>query len=209
MACAAFYPAYRMNASGSRMEATRYMTDTSSNPSILRVSDLAQNRATPFALRPDVKDLTAITAELDLIALRKLTFVGQLNAVGERDWTLTAKLGATVIQPCVATLTPVTTRIDVAITRRYIADMPTYSEEEEVEMPDDDNAERLPAMIDIHETMVEALALHLPLYPRAESEEMAETVFTEPGKKPMTDKDARPFAGLAALRDQLSSEDDT
>ena len=56
--------------------------------------------------------------------------------------------------------------------------------------------------------MVEALSLNLPLYPRAPDAELEQTVFSKDGVKPMTDEDARPFAGLAALRSQLDDDTD-
>ncbi len=80
-----------------------------------------------------------------------------------RDWRLEAKLGATVVQPCVVTAEPVTTRIDDPVTRRYLAQMPE-PQGDEVEMPEDDSAEPLPDVLDLSAVMAEALALALPLY---------------------------------------------
>ncbi len=54
--------------------------------------------------------------------------------------------------------------------------------------------------------MFEALTLALPLYPRADGADLGEPVFTEPGKRPLTDEDARPFAGLKDLRDRLKKD---
>jgi hypothetical protein len=48
--------------------------------------------------------------------------------------------------------------------------------------------------------IIEALALSLPAYPRKDGVEATVVGVTEPGKAVMTDEDARPFAGLAALR---------
>ena len=45
--------------------------------------------------------------------------------------------------------------------------------------------------------------LTLPEYPRAEGAQLGEAVYTKPGHAPMKDEDARPFAGLASLKDQL------
>ena len=56
------------------------------------------------------------------------------------------------------------------------------------------------------QVLAEALALALPDYPRGDEEVIGEQVFTEPGKEAMTDEDAKPFAGLAALRDKLTGE---
>ena len=44
-----------------------------------------------------------------------------------------------------------------------------------------------------------ALALALPLYPRAAGVELGEAVFTEPGLAPLREGDLKPFAALAGL----------
>lgn len=182
------------------------MTQLPSHP--LRVGDLPTGRPTRFELVPDDAALAAIADDLGLLALRKLRFKGEIRAEGREDWLLVADLGATVVQPCVVSLEPVTTRIDERITRRFVARMPETAEDgEEVEMPEDDTLEPLGSIIDPAATMIESLALALPLYPRAEGAELGERQFTEPGKKAMTDEETKPFAGLAALRDKLDKKD--
>lgn len=175
-------------------------------PNALRVADLKPGRATRFDLRPEAAALEALRAELDLLGLRKLRFTGALVAEGKRDWRLQADLGATVVQPCTVTLAPVTTRIDQRIDRLFVAGMDTPAGEE-VEMPEDDSREPLGEVIDLDAVMTEALSLALPDYPRADGAALAETQFTEPGQTAMTDDDAKPFAGLAALRDKLEKKD--
>ncbi|WP_424986313.1 YceD family protein [Microbulbifer sp. S227A] len=177
------------------------MPDTTS----LRVADLPQNTPTTFELRPDPAAQKALADELGLSGLRKLRFAGQVAAQGARDWELTGTLGATVVQPCVVTLEPVTTRIDVDVRRLYVADLPEVTGDE-VEMPEDDSVERLAAVIDPGAVMAEALALALPLYPRKAGTEATNAVFAQKGIKPMSDDDARPFAGLAELRDALKKD---
>jgi len=185
------------------------MSFSASPSSVFRVADLRQNRPTPFELRPDAKDLVTLTETLEVTSLRKVVFTGEIRAYGESDWQLIGKLGATVVQPCVVTLEPITNRIDTTVNRHYLAQMPELADdEEEVEMPDDENAEPLEAHIDVAAVMYEALALNIPLFPRANDAELKDSVFTEEGVKAMTDEDARPFAGLAALRDQLGSKED-
>lgn len=174
--------------------------------STLRVADLSQNTPTVFDLRPSAAVQKALAEELGLTALRKLRFAGQIAAQGKRDWELTGRLGATVVQPCVVTLEPVTTRIDVDVRRLYLADLPEI-EEDEVEMPEDDSVEKLTGTIDISAVMAEALALALPVYPRKSDAEPADARFAAPGITPMSDDDARPFAGLAGLRDALNRKD--
>lgn len=177
-----------------------------SNQTSLRVADLPQNAPTPFDLRPDAKALEAIKDDLGLLGLRKLSFVGDVRAQGKRDWALNGKLGATVIQPCVVTLDPVTTRIDIPVARIFVADWvdPT---EAEFEIPEGDDTEQLGAEIDPTLVMVETLSLALPQYPRKDGAELGQADFTEPGKQAMTDEDVKPFAGLAGLRDALKKDE--
>ncbi len=166
--------------------------------SAFRVADLAQNKATPFEFRPGPDQLRALAGELDLLDLRKLSFSGQIEALGSRDWVLTGKLGATVVQPCVVTLDPVTTRIDTEVTRTYLAEMPEI-EGDEVEMPEDDRVEALPATLDLSAVMAEALSLSLPLYPRVPGASFGQIDHAAPGTEALTDETAKPFAGLADL----------
>ena len=110
--------------------------------------------------------------------------------------------GATVVQDCVVTLAPVTTRIDERVQRRYMTD-PPEPDTGEAEMPEDD-VEELPQALDLGEVMLEALALALPAYPRAAGVELGETVVTRPGAEALTEERAKPFAGL---RDVLKPKD--
>ncbi|GHE86954.1 hypothetical protein GCM10016455_03320 [Aliiroseovarius zhejiangensis] len=189
------------------------MTDTHPSGSALpfshplRVAELPTGRPTQFELAPDAAECAAIAADLGIQGLRKLRFAGELAPFGKHDWQMQAELGATVTQACVVTLDPVTTRIDDRVDRRWLRDLDQPAGADEVEMPEDDTIEALGTVIDLGQVMVEALALALPLYPRAEGAEIQTTVFTEPGLKPMSDEDAKPFAGLSGLRDKLGRKD--
>jgi uncharacterized metal-binding protein YceD (DUF177 family) len=183
------------------------MPDLPSTP--LRVSDLSASRPNSFDLRPEALARAAIAASLDIVGLRKLRFHGSILADAGQDWRLEATLGATVVQPCVVTLAPVTTRLDLAVNRRYLVTPPepVLTEDGEALMPEDDTIEPLGPVIDPAAVMIEALALNLSLYPRAAGAELDNAVFAGPGVAPMRDEDARPFAGLAGLRDVLSDKD--
>jgi uncharacterized metal-binding protein YceD (DUF177 family) len=171
----------------------------------LRVADLPQNRPTTFDVQPDIAMLKTLAKELGLRGLRKVKFAGKIEAQDRRDWLLTATLGATALQTCVVSLEPVTTRIDIPVKRYFLA-RPEVFDEQEVEMPEDDNVEQLESHIDPYAILIEALALALPQYPRKDSVELGEAVFTEPGQEPMRDEDTRPFAGLADLQNQLKKD---
>ena len=172
----------------------------------LRVADLPQNAPTPFELRPGAAELETLKQALDLLGLRKLSFVGTVRAQGKRDWILTGKLGATVVQPCVITLEPVTTRVETPVRRVFLADW-DEPDDPEFEMPEDDETEALGPEIDPAAIMAEALSLALPQYPRKDDAALDQTAFTEPGKQAMTDDEVKPFAGLAGLRDAMKKDE--
>lgn len=171
----------------------------------LRLSDL--KRKTGFDLKPDATARKAIAERLAISGVKKLTFKGHLAPAGKADWELHARLGATVVQPCVVTLDPVTTRIDEDTSRRYLADMPDTPEAVEFEMPEDDTAEALPDTLDLAVVMEEALALALPPWPRAPGVDPVEIAVTEPGQTPMTDDDTKPFAALKSLQQKLGNNE--
>lgn len=173
---------------------------------LIRLTETGARRERDFVLVPDEAALEALGAELGLLGLRKVRLTGRVLPEGRRDWRLEAHLGATVIQPCIVTLAPVTTRIETPIARHYLADY-ADPDEDEAEMPEDDTIEPLPEVLDVSQLLAEELALALPLYPRAEGAELGEAMFTEPGMAPMSDADARPFAGLKALKDKLGDAD--
>ena len=173
----------------------------------LRLADLATRKATRFALTPTSDERKAIADALGIIAVKKLRFEGELTPLGRTDWRLTAQLGATAVQECVITLAPVTTRVDEDVMRTYSADFDEI-ESSEVEMPEDDTFEPLPSTIDVAEVMIEALSLALPAYPRSEGAALGQVVYTQPGAAPMTDDDAKPFAGLSALREAIEKKEE-
>ncbi len=172
----------------------------------LRIADLANKSATDFDLKPDANTRATISDTVGLSAIRKLTFSGAISPEGARDWVLTGDLGATVVQPCVVTLEPVTTRLDEKVSRRYLADMPDV-EGLEIEMPDDDTAEPIPATLDLYAVLVEALTLAIPMFPRVDGAALDTISVSEPGVTPMTDDDAKPFAGLGALKQALEDKE--
>lgn len=180
------------------------MTDIKEN---LRVSGLNSHGTTPFELRPSAAQRKAIAKQLDLVELRKLRFVGRLQPSGDADWQLTADLGATVVQSCVVSLAPVSSRIDVSVSRRFVA-QPSIQDDpdEEYEIPEGDETEPLDLYINLAQVMTEALSLALPLYPKAEDANLETATFAEAGVAPMTDEAARPFAALSALRDKLDKD---
>ena len=184
------------------------MTDPLPVSMPLRVADLPARKPKRFDLQPEAEALPGIAAAVGAESVRKLSFKGEIRPDGRHDFVLEATLGATVVQPCVVTLAPVTTRIEEQVTRRYLSNMPAPTEmPEEAEIPEDDSTEPLPEAIDPGAVMLEALALAMPLYPRAGDAELEAADFGPPGAAPLTDEALKPFAGLAALREKLESDD--
>ncbi|MBI1172779.1 DUF177 domain-containing protein [bacterium] len=163
-----------------------------------RAASIAGRTSTHVRFRPSGPERQAIARDLGLLDLPVLQFDGDIRPKGKRDMVLEGRLTATVVQPCVVTLEPVTTEIADQVTRQYLADF-KLPEADEVEIPEDDTLEPLPEVIDAAEVAIEALALALPLYPRAPGVELGEAVFAEPGAAPLRDGDLKPFAGLAGL----------
>jgi uncharacterized metal-binding protein YceD (DUF177 family) len=203
-----FYLAYTKCAPWFKKRKHMLMSPTPPSATALRVANLSQSAPTPFSLRPDAPALAKLAQLLELDGLRKLSFEGSLRPLGDSDWQLKGRLGATVIQPCVVTLEPVTTRIDTDVVRTFIRDYVDI-DAPEAEVPEDDSVEPLGAWIDPAVVMQEALALEIPEYPRKVDGEAQTLRVTEPGKKPMSDEEARPFAGLAAFKQKLEEGGDT
>lgn len=175
---------------------------------IIRFADLPTRKRTQFKIEPDAAGRSALADRIDALAIKKLRFEGTLLPKGRSDWRLEGTLGATVQQACVVTLDPVTTRIDEDVERTYLRDMDD-PDGDEVELTDNDTIDPLPETLDLMDVITEALALALPAYPRKDGVEAQIIGVTEPGKAVMTDEDARPFAGLGALRDSLANKDDS
>tara|TARA_B100000446_G_scaffold22593_2_gene18414 strand:+ start:1205 stop:1840 length:636 start_codon:yes stop_codon:yes gene_type:complete len=185
---------------------TNRMSDTSPKP--VRFDKLPQGQDFTFTITPDADTRQDIAARLDLLSLRKVRFEGKIAPLGKTDWQLTAIIGATVVQPSVVSLEPVSTRIDDPVTRIYRKDVAVI-QDEEAEMPEDDTVEAIPVELNLMEVLEEALALSLPLYPRAADEQEFEATYTPPGVEPIKEADIKPFAGLADLKKRLEGDDGT
>lgn len=168
----------------------------------LRFADLPARKPTRFSFTPQGGTLAMIAKAVGVSELRKLRVQGSVTPTGGRDWRLEAELGATVVQPCGVTLAPVVTRVDIPVERRFLAHWDT-PEADEAEMPEDTSAEPLPEVLDIQALAIEELALAVPDFPRAEGAELGQMLAGPEGVEAMTDEAAKPFAGLAALKDKL------
>lgn len=170
------------------------MASSDNSRTRLRVAHLNPNRPTPFVLAPDQPARAALAAELGLIDLPALRFEGQVSPVHDDAWQVEGRLHARVAQPCVVSLQPVASELEDEV-RLVFSPHVTPPEGEETEMPDDE-LEPLGQYIDLAAIMAEALALALPLYPRAADASLETTLPEDPATD---DETRRPFAGLADL----------
>ena len=159
-----------------------------------------------LAFTPDAEARRAIAQALDLLELPEFSFKGELSPLGRADVGLRADLQALVVQRCSVSLEPVRSKLSDTTERRFDHDSAEPAADEG-EIPADDK-EPLPQTIDVAAIAIEALALALPLYPRARGAEFGEAAFAAPGVEPLRSEDLKPFAGLAALADKLKKPDD-
>lgn len=182
------------------------MTDaTQPRPTRFRTGGLSPRKPTRFSYRPDAQDRAALAADLGLLGLAALDLTGEIRPSGRDELVLEARLTARADQPCSVTLVPVPARIDEPVRRRYVAGY-QLPEGDEVEMPEDDTVEPMPEMIDLAEIAAEALALGLPLYPRAPGVDFARTLHAGDGVAPLSDADVKPFSALQGLAEQLKAK---
>jgi uncharacterized metal-binding protein YceD (DUF177 family) len=175
-------------------------TDTQPDlPSLpFRVAGIAGRSSTHVKFAPDAAARKAVAQALGLLDLPQMVFDGDIRPSGKRDLVLAGRLSAVVIQPCSVTLEPVKTTIAENVTRQFLADY-RVPEGDEIEIPEDDTTEPLGEVIDAAQVAIEALALALPLYPRAPGAELGAVLVAPPGAEPLADADLKPFAGLAKL----------
>ncbi|PYG31646.1 YceD family protein [Pelagimonas varians] len=174
------------------------------------VAELRNSGPTQFLLEPNAGVREALAKELDAQSLKKVRFIGEIIPQGRNGWKLLGKLGATAVQTCIVTLEPVTTRIDTEVKRSFVPahKIKAATTDSEIELTDeDDETEELGDTIDVAAILAEALSLALPSYPRKDGAETQNAQFSADGVTPMKDDDIRPFAGLAALREKMQSED--
>ena len=183
------------------------MAVSSMERAIIFFSDLNPKKTHEFDFRPGVDVVGDLLTDLGLLGLSRLRLHGRLFAVGESGWLLEARLGAKVVQSCVVTLDLVSTRIDAVIERKFVPitamEPVQVSKDVEIEMQQDDSVEPLGAGVDLLSILSESLALELPVYPRSEGAVLKKATFSAEGVLPMNDTDAKPFAGLAALKAKL------
>jgi len=177
-------------------------THSAANPEFARVVEVARLRGLPefaFEIEPTPAEAAALARLMGAQAVRKLRFAGRLAPAAGEAWRLEATLGATVVQTCVVTLEPVTTRIDAPVRRTFAPHgAPT---DVDVTLDEDDEIEPLGDRIDLGLVATEALALALPAYPRRDGARLEDAIAGGAASPP--DAEVEPFAALASLRAKM------
>lgn len=182
------------------------MTDPATpRPTRLRTGGLSPRKPTRFSFVPDADERAALAKDLGLIALYRLELTGEIRPAGRDALELEATLTAAADQACSITLAPVPAKLAETVRRRYVAGLESPTGEE-VEIPEDDSVEPMPEVIDLSEVAAEALALALPLYPRAPGAEFGQELHAGDGVTPLSDADLKPFAGLQDLAAKLAAQ---
>ncbi len=146
-----------------------------------------------FRIRFSRQETDEVQGLLGVSSIRRMMFEGTLTRETQGIWRLEGHLGATVVQPCVASLRPVKCRIEESIVRAFVPGLEMPGPNTVSVCPDDDTVEPLPDVIDLFCIATEALSLGLPDYPRHED---TKTVAENVG---LVDTPS-PFAALAVLK---------
>ena len=88
--------------------------------SLVRLSEINQAKTFEFNLTLSKEQNLQLIKRLDLLSLKKVSFMGNLSPLAEDRWALKAKLRATVKQKCVITLKPVQTIVSETVNRTFV-----------------------------------------------------------------------------------------
>ncbi len=178
--------------------------------SLVRFSELNQSKPFDFHLIISNQKVVEFVKRLDLLSIKKVSLVGILTPLSINEWILKAELRATVKQKCVISFKPVQTIVCETINRTFSpsALQTTFEADDDGTSPVifDDTLHELNDHIDLAEIIFEELTLILPLYPKIEGAKLGSYSVTEPGAKPLTEENTKPFAKLSELKDKLSNK---
>ena len=175
--------------------------------SLVRFSETNQAKTFEFNLTLSKEQNLQLIKRLDLLSLKKVSFMGNLSPLAEDRWALEAELRATVKQKCVITLKPVQTIVSEKVNRTF-ASLDVQKGSEIIDdgaspVFFDDTLQEFNDTIDLLEIIFEELTLILPLYPKCDGVKSDPYTITEPGKNPLTEENLKPFDKLSKLKDKL------
>ena len=167
----------------------------------MAVAELRGDADTPFRISAGPDERADLARYFSVDRIDRLTLAGFIGPAEGGGWRVRGRLVAVLVQTCVVSLTPLGSRHDAEIERRYLpADQLVSEPEVEVSHDEQDAPDPFTGSIDPAQFAVESLALMIDPYPRTGSAELERRNFAAPGITPMSDEASRPFAGLAALK---------
>lgn len=160
--------------------------------------DTIGTREEPVRVEADADERRRLAGRFGLLSLDRLEADYRLIREGDRV-SATGRLVAGVVQPCSVTEDPVPAAIDTDFTIRFVPEAADTGEDElELDEADCDTVFYEGGAIDLGEAAAQTLALALDPYPRSPG---AAAALKEAGV--VSEGDAGPFGGLAALKDAL------
>ncbi|MEM6623390.1 MAG: YceD family protein [Pseudomonadota bacterium] len=170
---------------------------------------LARNEPHSFDVAAKPEDCSAAARFLGIRSLDGLRLKGKLVPLADDVWRAEGRLTAVAVQDCVVTLEPVEQKIDEQVRRLYLPEdgddeggLPTG--EIDLDMEQDDDPDTYATEIDLGALALEAVALALDSYPRADGAALTSSQAAPPGAEPLTDDALKPFAKLEALRAKMA-----
>ena len=177
---------------------------------LVRFSELNQSKPFEFHFMLSNQKVSDLIKRLDLLDLKKVSLFGILSPININELSLKAELRATAKQKCVISFNPVQTIVHEKINRTFSSSVlkSTLAADDDGVSPVffDDNLHELNDEIDLADIIFEELTLTLPLYPKFKGAELGSYSVTEPGVKPLTEENLKPFAQLSELRDKLAQK---
>lgn len=163
--------------------------------------DQVSPKGQEFRIEADARERASLAKRFGVPAVERLVCEGVLKPLGRGGrWTLEARLEAELVQTCVVTLEPMTSRVDAVVHRIYdpAATDALDGEDGEIELDDDDPVVEPLAghTIDVGEAASEQLALEIDPFPRSPDASFAGADDDDSAAE-ADGETSRPFAGLA------------
>jgi len=175
--------------------------------SLVRFSEINQSKPFKFHLTLSKLKISDLIKRLNLLNIKKVSLTGVLSPLSLDKWNLQAELRASVKQKCVITFKPVKTIVYETVSRTFspLASQNANETDDDGTSPVifDDTLQELNDDIDLAEIIFEELILILPTYPKSEGAELDYYSVTEPGIKPLSDENLKPFAELSEFKNRL------
>lgn len=153
-------------------------------------------------LRGDVDDRNALVARLAVLAVDEVEAEFEIFRIADDEHLIgvEGRVAAALSQSCVVTLEPLPVRIDSAVSIRF-TDLDDGADDNWESDADDEDPPELATdgIIDLGDLVAQQLALEIDPFPRGDGVPFVDVSAGDESESGA----AKPFAGLAVLRDKL------